>query len=86
MDLSWLVGPLLALASVWALLVALVWFLRPRDVALPEVLRVIPDVVRLVRRLIGDRSVPIDARCRTCCHPRGARTEEDRFSGRPGPA
>lgn len=62
MDLSWLVGPLLALASVWALLVALVWFLRPRDVALPEVLRVIPDVVRLVRRLIGDRSVPLGAR------------------------
>lgn len=62
MDLSWLVGLLAALLAVWALLIALLWFLRPRDVALGELVRVVPDVLRLVRRLIGDRLVPLGAR------------------------
>ena len=62
MDLSRLVGPLIALASAWALLVALLWLVRPRDVGLAEVLRVIPDILRLVRRLLGDGSVPLGAR------------------------
>jgi uncharacterized protein (TIGR03382 family) len=43
----------------WAALVALLWIFRPRDVGLGELLRVIPDVVRLVRRLLGDRDVPL---------------------------
>ena len=45
--------------AVWALLIAVLWILRPRDVALRELLRVIPDVLRLVRRLLGDRAVPL---------------------------
>jgi uncharacterized membrane protein YkvA (DUF1232 family) len=61
-DLSWIAGLLLVVVGVWALLVALLWVLRPRDVALREIVRVVPDVLRLVRRLIGDRSVPLGAR------------------------
>ena len=61
-DLSWLAGLLIALVGVWALLVVLLWALRPRDVPLGELVRLVPDVLRLVRRLIGDRSVPIEAR------------------------
>ncbi len=61
-DLSWIVGLLVVVVGVWALLVALLWVLRPRDVALREIVRVVPDVLRLVRRLIGDRSVPLGAR------------------------
>jgi len=45
--------------AVWALLIAMLWILRPRDVGLGELLRVIPDVLRLVRRLLGDRAVPL---------------------------
>ena len=45
--------------AVWAILIGLLWVFRPRDVALGELLRVIPDVVRLVRRLLGDRAVPV---------------------------
>ena len=45
--------------AVWALLIAVLWILRPRDVALRELLRVIPDVLRLVRRLLGDPAVPL---------------------------
>jgi uncharacterized membrane protein YkvA (DUF1232 family) len=48
--------------AVWAILIGLLWAFRPRDVELVELLRVIPDVVRLVRRLLADRAVPIGAK------------------------
>jgi uncharacterized membrane protein YkvA (DUF1232 family) len=48
--------------AVWATLIGLIWIFRPRDVGLGELLRVIPDVVRLVRRLLGDRAVPLGAK------------------------
>ena len=50
------------IVGVWAILVALLWLFRPRDVGLGELLRIIPDVVRLVRRLLGDRAVPLRAK------------------------
>jgi uncharacterized membrane protein YkvA (DUF1232 family) len=50
-----IVGGLLA---AWALLVALLLILRPRGVPLREAIRVVPDVVRLIRDLIADRSSP----------------------------
>ena len=49
----------IGLIAVWAILIALLFALRPRGVPLGELLRVIPDVLRLVRRLIGDRGVPL---------------------------
>ena len=48
----------LGILAVWAILVGLLLVFRPRGVPLREVLRVIPDVLRLVRRLVGDRAVP----------------------------
>lgn len=62
MDLSWLRGLLTALVGAWLLLVALLWVSRPRDVPLAELIRLVPDLLRLVRRLIGDRAVPFGAR------------------------
>jgi uncharacterized membrane protein YkvA (DUF1232 family) len=61
-DLGWLAGGIVALLLLWAALLALFWILRPRDVPVREVLRVIPDVLRLLRTLVGDADVPIDAR------------------------
>lgn len=52
----------LGLVGVWVVLVALLWVFRPRDARLGDVLRIIPDVLRLVRNLIGDRGVPLGAR------------------------
>jgi uncharacterized membrane protein YkvA (DUF1232 family) len=56
------IGGLLAilgsLLAVWAVLVALLWLFRPRGVPLRELVRVMPDVARLVRRLMADSSVP----------------------------
>lgn len=62
MELNWLAGLLIGLLGVWALLVMFLRVERPRDRPLAEMVRVVPDVVRLVRRLIGDRSVPAGAR------------------------
>ena len=59
MDWRTVIGIGAGLLLVWAALVALLWIFRPRDVGLGELLRVIPDVVRLVRRLLGDRAVPV---------------------------
>src|SRR5829696_7207495 len=62
MDLGWLPGVAIALLAVWASLLVLFWLLRPKDVPVREILRVVPDVLRLLRALIADRAVPLDAR------------------------
>ena len=59
-------GPILAvavgLAGVWAFLLLVLWLIRPRDAGLGELVRVVPDVLRLVRDLLRDGSVPTPAR------------------------
>ena len=62
MDWGVVVGIAASLIVVWLVLVALLWMFRPRDVTLGELVRVAPDVLRLVRQLIGDRSVPFGVR------------------------
>jgi uncharacterized membrane protein YkvA (DUF1232 family) len=52
----------LGLIAIWAVLVALLWIFRPRELRLAELVRIVPDLVRLVRGLIADRSVPLGAR------------------------
>lgn len=60
------VAPILAimggLVLLWALVLALLLVFRPRGVQLRELIRVVPDVLRLLRSLIGDRSTPLDVR------------------------
>ena len=62
MDLSTLLGIAVALIAFWALLLLLFWALRPRGVSVRELLGLIPDVVRLLRSVIGDKSAPPDVR------------------------
>jgi uncharacterized membrane protein YkvA (DUF1232 family) len=57
-----LVAVAIGLVILWAALLAILWVLRPRDVSVREILAVVPDVLRLLRSLIGDRSVPSDVR------------------------
>jgi uncharacterized membrane protein YkvA (DUF1232 family) len=57
-----LVGVIIGLLAAWTLLVALLWILRPRDVSLSELVAFVPDLVRLVRALIADRSAPVAVR------------------------
>ena len=52
------------LLVVWLVLLALLWRARPDELGAREALRLLPDVVRLVRRLAADRSLPTGVRVR----------------------
>jgi uncharacterized membrane protein YkvA (DUF1232 family) len=62
MDLSLVMAVLIGLAAVWLLFVALLWILRPRDARLWELIKVVPDVVRLCRDVLTDRTAPASVR------------------------
>ena len=62
MDWGLLGGIAFGLLAVWALIVGLLWLLRPRDVRLGELIRIVPDLLRLGRDLLADRNVPLSAR------------------------
>jgi uncharacterized membrane protein YkvA (DUF1232 family) len=47
---------------MWTVLVAALWRVAPDRPRVGELLRLLPDVIRLVRRLAVDRSVPLSAR------------------------
>jgi uncharacterized membrane protein YkvA (DUF1232 family) len=50
------------LVLLWAAVLVLFWLLRPKGVPTREVVRLVPDVLRLLRSIIGDRSAPLDVR------------------------
>jgi uncharacterized membrane protein YkvA (DUF1232 family) len=62
MDPSLIVGVTLGLVVAWLLFVVLLWALRPRDARLADLVRVVPDIVRLCRDVLGDRRAPTGAR------------------------
>jgi uncharacterized membrane protein YkvA (DUF1232 family) len=49
---------------LWAALVAALWLTRPDEIRLREVLRLLPDLLRLLRRLAADPSLPRGVRVR----------------------
>ena len=53
---------LLGLVVVWALFLGVLWLARPRDVRLRDLVSVVPDVLRLVRNILADRSAPLGVR------------------------
>jgi uncharacterized membrane protein YkvA (DUF1232 family) len=57
-DLTWIAAFVLALIGAWLLFIVVLWILRPRDVRLAELVRLVPDLLRLVRGLLTDRSAP----------------------------
>ncbi len=62
MDGTSLIAVAASLLGVWLLLIAVLWLLRPRDVQLGQLVRVVPDVLRLIRQLLGDSSTPLGVR------------------------
>ena len=62
MDLSPLLAIVLGLLVLWGLLLVLFLALRPRGVALRELLGLVPDLVRLLRAIVADGSAPADVR------------------------
>jgi uncharacterized membrane protein YkvA (DUF1232 family) len=64
-DWAWtLVGVLGGLLLCWLVLMAVLWATRPDDLRLRELLRLLPDVLRLVHRLAGDDTLPRGVRVR----------------------
>jgi uncharacterized membrane protein YkvA (DUF1232 family) len=61
-DLTGILGIIIALFVLWALVLLLFWVLRPKGVPVRELLGLIPDVLRLLRSISGDRSAPLDVR------------------------
>jgi uncharacterized membrane protein YkvA (DUF1232 family) len=59
-----LVGALGGLLLCWLVLMAVLWLTRPDELSARELLRLLPDVLRLVRRLAGDRTLPRGVRVR----------------------
>ncbi|HWH94284.1 MAG TPA: DUF1232 domain-containing protein [Baekduia sp.] len=57
-------GILVALAATYALLIAALVIARPHAPTLNEALRLLPDLMRLVRRLAADRTLPRRVRVR----------------------
>ncbi len=64
-DWAWTVlGVLGGVVLLWLALIAALWASRPDDLRLRELLRVLPDVLRLLRRLAGDSTLPRGVRLR----------------------
>jgi uncharacterized membrane protein YkvA (DUF1232 family) len=62
---SWwqtLIGVAAALLVVWLTLILLLWRAKPDDMSVRAAARLLPDTLRLVRRLGTDRSLPITVR------------------------
>lgn len=59
-----LIGIAAALLLVWLALVVVLLVARPRGGLLREALRLLPDVLRLVRRLAADKTLPRGVRIR----------------------
>lgn len=57
-------GALGGLLLVWLALVAALWFARPGDATAREAVRLLPDLVRMLHRLAGDRELPRGVRIR----------------------
>lgn len=64
MGLSVVVGIVAGLALFWLALVTVLWINRPPETTARELLRVLPDTVRLVSRLARDPSLPRGVRIR----------------------
>jgi uncharacterized membrane protein YkvA (DUF1232 family) len=61
---TWLLSAAAGLVLLWLGLVVALWLARPEAVRLRELVRLLPDLVRLISRLARDRSLPGGARVR----------------------
>jgi uncharacterized membrane protein YkvA (DUF1232 family) len=52
------------LLLVWAVLVVVLWLARPGDYDLKDALRLLPDLMRLIKRLAADPATPRGVRIR----------------------
>jgi uncharacterized membrane protein YkvA (DUF1232 family) len=53
-----------SLAVLWLLMLAFLWRAKPDDVTLRGAVRLVPDLLRLLKRLAADRTLPRGIRVR----------------------
>ena len=58
MDIGVIGTIIVGLVVAWLALLAVLWLIRPRGVGARELARLVPDILRLVRDLVTDRSTP----------------------------
>jgi uncharacterized membrane protein YkvA (DUF1232 family) len=58
------IGIVLTLAFVWTTLIIALVLMRPKGGLLREAMRILPDAIRLLRRLATDRSIGVRVRVR----------------------
>lgn len=61
---TWVIAVGGGLLLLWLALVVALWFGRPDEVRIRDALRLLPDLVRLLRRLAADPTVPRGVRIR----------------------
>ncbi len=61
---QWIGGVVLGLLLVWLLMVIALWLSRPDATSVKQLLRLLPDVVRLLSRLARDATLPVGVRVR----------------------
>jgi uncharacterized membrane protein YkvA (DUF1232 family) len=64
---SWwqvLVGVLGGLLLLWVALLVVMWSAKPEERRLRDAMRLLPDLLRLLRRLAADRTLPRGVRVR----------------------
>jgi uncharacterized membrane protein YkvA (DUF1232 family) len=49
---------------LWVALIVALWFVRPDELRIRDALRLLPDLLRLLRRLAGDGTLPPGVRVR----------------------
>jgi uncharacterized membrane protein YkvA (DUF1232 family) len=47
-----------SILALWLAFVAFVWIAKPDQTSLRDALRLLPDTLRLLRRLVADRTIP----------------------------
>lgn len=52
------VGIAAALATIWLALAVTLWIAKPDDIGLKDMLRLLPDILRLLKRLAADPHLP----------------------------
>ena len=55
---SILVGALSGIMLAWLILAAAIWLAKPDDLTLGDVIRLLPDLLRLLKRVATDPAVP----------------------------
>ncbi|MDT5102701.1 MAG: hypothetical protein QOI25_214 [Mycobacterium sp.] len=64
---DWWLVPMTVIAGVvliWAALIVALWFVKPDDVGVRDAMRLLPDLLRLLKRLASDPTMPRGIRVR----------------------